>query len=59
MISFSVPGGLPREGVGVEKFIPFLESAREGTRDVPGILPGCPGPLGVFKKFVHKEFVLL
>ena len=28
-----------------------------GTRDVPGILPGCPGPLGVFKKFVQKECV--
>ena len=23
--------------------------------DVPGILPGCPGPLGVFKKFVQKS----
>ena len=23
--------------------------------DVPGILPGCPGPLGVFKRFVQKK----
>ena len=23
----------------------------------PGILPGCPGPLAVFKKFVQKNFV--
>ena len=23
-------------------------------RDVPGILSGCPGPVGVFKKFVYK-----
>ena len=27
--------------------------------DVPGILPGCPGPLGVFRKFVQKKFVLI
>ena len=33
--------------------------SREGTRDVPGILPGCPGPLGVFKKFVQQKFVLI
>ena len=25
--------------------------------DVPGILTGCPGPLGVFKTFVQKKFV--
>ena len=24
----------------------------------PGILPGCPGRLGVFKKFAQKKFVL-
>ena len=49
-----------REGIGVEKFVPSLESlfclgSREGTWDVPGILPGCPGPLGAFKKFVQKQ----
>ena len=26
-----------------------------GTWDVPGILPGCPRPLGVFKKFVQNS----
>ena len=31
--------------------------SKRGIWDVPGILPGCPGPLGVFKKFVHKKFV--
>ena len=54
--------GLPREGAGVEKLVPSLESffpwvSREGIWDVPGILPGCPAPLGVFKKFVPKKFV--
>ena len=28
-----------------------------GIWDVPGILPGYPGPLGVFKKSVQKKFV--
>ena len=31
--------------------------SKEGIRDVPGFLPGCPGPLAVFKKFVQKKFV--
>ena len=31
--------------------------SRRGIRDVPGILPGCPGPLQVFQKFVLKKFV--
>ena len=31
--------------------------SRGGIWDVPGILPGCPGPVGVFKKFVLKKFV--
>ena len=31
--------------------------SKRGIWDVPGILPGCPGPLGVFKKFVQKNFV--
>ena len=40
----------PREGVGLEKFFPSLEGLfffgfrGEGTWNVPGILPGCPGP---------------
>ena len=33
--------------------------SREGTWDVPGILLGCPGPLGVFGKFVQEKFVLI
>ena len=48
------------EGVVAEKFVPSLESlsslgfeeSLRGTWDVPGILPGCPGPLGVFQKLV-------
>ena len=45
-----------------ENFVPALESLsslgfEERIWDVPGILPGCPGPLGVFKKFVQKNFV--
>ena len=55
-------GGLPRERVGVEEFVPSLKSlfslvSRDGIWDVPGILPGCPGPLWLFKKFVQKMFV--
>ena len=55
-------GGLPREGVGVKKFVLSLESclpwvSKRGIWDVPGILPGCPAPQGVFKKFVQKKFV--
>ena len=33
--------------------------SKRGIWDIPGILPGCPGPLGVFKKFVQKKFVLI
>ena len=55
-------GGLPRTGVVAENFVPALESLSSlgfegGIWDVPGILPGCPGPLGIFKKFVPKKFV--
>ena len=31
--------------------------SKRGIWDVPGILLGCPGPLGVFKKLVQKNFV--
>ena len=31
--------------------------SKRGIGDVPGIWPGCPGLLGVFKKFVQKKFV--
>ena len=52
-------GGLPREGVVAEKFVPSSLSwvSRRGIWDVPGIWPGCPGPLKVLKKFVQKRFV--
>ena len=55
-------GGLPREGVVVEKFVLSLEVclpwvSKRRTWDVPGILPGCPGPLGVFKRYTQKKFV--
>ena len=30
---------------------------RRGIWDVPGILPGCLGPVGVLKTFVQKRFV--
>ena len=34
--------------------------SKGGTWHITGILPGCPGPLGVFKKFVQqKKFVLI
>ena len=32
---------------------------KRGTWDVPGILLGCPGCLGVFKKFVQRKFVCI
>ena len=51
-------GGLPLEGVVAENFVPAWVS-KTGIWDVPGILPGCPGPLGVFEKFVQKNFVLI
>ena len=53
-------GGLPRAGVVAEKFVLSLESLsslgfEERDLGCPGILPGCPRPLGVFKKFVQKS----
>ena len=41
---------------------PSLESyifRKRGNPDVPRTLDGCPGPLGVFKMFVQKIFVLI
>ena len=47
--------------MGVENFSveTLFSLGLEGTWDVPGILPGRPRPLRVFKKFVQKEFVLI
>ena len=58
-------GGLPLEGLWWSKSscplskvcLPWV--SKRGTWDVLGILLGCPGPLGVFKKFVQKMFVLI
>ena len=56
------PGVVSREGVVAKKFVPSLESLsslilKRGIWDVTGILLGCPGPLGLFTKFVQKKFV--
>ena len=50
-------GGLHAKGWGSKSSclpskVCLPEISREGSWDVPGILPGCPGALGVFKKFV-------
>ena len=60
-----LPGGVARVGVFHAKgwwpksscpaskvCLPWV--SKRGIWDVPGILPGCPGPLGVFKKLVQK-----
>ena len=55
--------GHTRCQVVAEKFVPSLESLsslgfeERKIWDVPGILSGCPGPLGVFKKFVQTKFL--
>ena len=55
-------GGLPCEGVVAKKFVPSLESLSSlGFEDrnpgCPRNFAGCPRPLGMFKKFVQKQFV--
>ena len=53
----------PPGGVGVfhakgwKVCLPWV--SKRGIQDVPGILLGCPGPLGLLKKFVQKKFVRL
>ena len=37
----------------------FLGFRREESGMSRKSLPGCPGPLGVFKKLVPKKFVLI
>ena len=55
-------GGLPPEGVEVEKFVPSLESLSSLGLEARNL--GCPGNFagmsrtaGVFKKFVPKTLV--
>ena len=55
-------GGLLREGVVAKNFVLSLESLssfgfEERNLGCPGNFAGCPGPLGVFQKFVLKKFV--
>ena len=49
-------GGGPKSSCSPSKVcLPWV--SRRGIWDVPGIWPGCPGPLGVLKKLVQKKFV--
>ena len=51
-------GGLLREGVRKVRALPRSLSSlglEGGSRDVPGILPGCPGPLGCSKSLCKKS----
>ena len=50
---FHVKGWWPKSSCPPSKVcLPWV--SKRGNWDVPGILPGCPAPLGVFKKFVPK-----
>ena len=58
--------GLPREGMGLEKLFPWLESLLAslgfgggGTWDILGILLGCPDCLGCSKSLCKKKFVFI
>ena len=55
-------GGLPREGVVAENFVPALESLsslgfEERNLGYPGIFAGMSRTPAVFEKFVQKKFV--
>ena len=53
---FHAKGWWPKSSCPPSKVcLPWV--SKRGIWDVPRILPGCPGPLGVFKKFVQKKFV--
>ena len=53
---FHAKGWRPKSSCSPSKVcLPWV--SKRGIWDVPGILSGCPGPLGVFKKFVQKKFV--
>ena len=47
--------GLPEEGVGLEKFVPPLESPRETNFILQAILPGCLKPLGGVRNACANE----
>ena len=50
---FHAKGWWPKTSCPPSKLrLPWV--SKRGIRDVLGILPGCPGPLAVFKKFVQK-----
>ena len=51
---FHAKGWWPKSSCSPSKVCLPWDSKR-GMRNVPGILPGCPGPLWVFKKFVPKK----
>ena len=53
---FHAKGWWPKSSCPPSK-VCFPWVSKRGIWDVPGILPGCPGPLGVTKKFVQKKFV--
>ena len=53
---FRAKGGWPKTSCPPsEVCLPWV--SKGGIWDVPEFLPGCPGPLAVFKKFVQKKFV--
>ena len=53
---FHAKGWWPKSSCPPSKVcLPWV--SKGGIWDVPGVLPGCPGPLAVFKKFVRKKFV--
>ena len=53
---FHAKGWWPKSSCSPSKVcLPWVSD--RGIWDVPGIVPGCPGALGVFKKFVQKKFV--
>ena len=54
MGGFHAKGWWPKSSCPPSKVcLPWV--SKRGIWDVPGILPGCPGPLGVFKKVRAKK----
>ena len=53
---FHAKGRWPKSSCSPSKVcLPWV--SKRWVWDVPGIMPGCSGPLGVFKKLVLKKFV--